>query len=95
QYLTKSDMAIIAKALDAKKTAILIEALKMPSFRPPAVKPFITYCAVVGLISEHDDLEEAKQACAEHVELMNREGLTPTVATYEWRGTKWHDLGLC
>ena len=60
--------------------------------RPPRVKPYLVYCPTWGIISQHNELNPARQAYYDYVNSLV--GLRPhsEAGIYKWNGTKWQML---
>jgi hypothetical protein len=75
---------------DRKGKAIaLIEELRCPSKRPPVIQPFILYCELRGILSQHENRQSAQEKL---IELMisnsTRKNLLFPVM-YGWANNRW------
>ena len=67
----------------------LVEQLKLERNRPPKVKPFILYCEVRGIISDHDNVEAACTALLDYLDAFTRARHFPLAGIYEYTRTGW------
>lgn len=67
----------------------LVEQLKLERNRPPRIKPFILYCEVRGIISDHDSLESACTALLDYLDAFTRARHFPLAGIYEHTRTGW------
>jgi hypothetical protein len=67
----------------------LIEQLNLARNRPPKVKPFILYCEVRGIISDHDNVESACTALLDYLDAFTRARHFPLAGIYEHTRTGW------
>lgn len=67
----------------------LVEQLKLERNRPPKVKPFILYCEVRGIISDHDNVESACTALLDYLDAFTRARHFPLAGIYEYNPTGW------
>lgn len=68
----------------------LIEQLKIECNRPPQIKPFILYCEVRGIISDHDTLDEAGESLLDYLDSFKRAKIFPLAGLYEFKTNDWH-----
>jgi len=64
----------------------LIEQLQLARNRPPQIKQFILYCESRGIISDHDTLEDAREALWLYLEDFRWSRLFPMAGIYQWHG---------
>jgi hypothetical protein len=67
----------------------LIEQLKITRNQPPRVKPFILYCEVRGIISDHCSLEEAGETLLDYLDSFKRAKIFPLAGIYEFKNEEW------
>jgi hypothetical protein len=67
----------------------LVEQLKLERNRPPRVKPFILYCEVRGIISDHENIESACTALLDYLDAFTRARHFPLAGIYEYTRTGW------
>lgn len=67
----------------------LVEQLKLERNRPPKVKPFILYCEVRGIISDHINVESACTALLDYLDAFTRARHFPLAGIYEYTRSGW------
>jgi hypothetical protein len=76
-------------ALDRGESGFFVEQIKLCGNRPPCVGPFLIYCELGGIISEHADEEEAKQALIRYFQTFMPAKNYPLAGIYRWDGKNW------
>ena len=72
-------------AWDAQETVIFLEQLDFPMIRPPLVKPFIVYSPLWGVLSQHEELRDAREWLNDAEQWEDRTRLSqPHI--YQWVG---------
>lgn len=67
----------------------LIEQLRLKRNAPPRIKPFILYCEVRGVISEHDTLEEAGTNLLDYLDSFRKARIFPLAGIYQYKNHRW------
>jgi hypothetical protein len=94
-YLHPKDFDLLMGALNAEHAIYFIELLDLPTTQPPRVKLYLLYGSVRGIISQHDHLLDAKQACDDYLNQVASWRQRPEASIYKWQGQGWHNLELC
>lgn len=69
-----------------------VEQINVTTNKPPVVKPFILYCELRGIISEHHTLEEAGRTLMEYIHKFKRVKLFPLAGIYQFQDGRWNRL---
>jgi hypothetical protein len=72
-----------------------VEQLDLPRNQPPNVKPFMVYCSVRGIVSQHDNQREARDACADYLAAMSGLRNQHEATVFKWRDGEWHNTETC
>lgn len=72
-----------------------IEQLDLPGTQPPRVKPYVVYCSVRGIISQHDGQREARDSCSDYLAAMCGLRNQHEAAVYKWRAEEWYNTETC
>lgn len=72
-----------------------IEQLWLPGTRPPQVRPYLLYCYVRGIVSQHDLPSDARVACDAYNNDRFSRGHYPEAAVYRWEQEEWRRTRLC
>jgi hypothetical protein len=67
----------------------LFEQLYLAWNVPPKVHPFIVYCEVRGIISDHEDPAAALESLLTYVESFHRARLLPLAGLYRFEHGRW------
>ncbi len=68
----------------------LVEQLKITRNQPPRVKPYILYCEVRGIISDHSSLDEAGETLLDYLDSFKRAKIFPLAGIYEFKKRQWN-----
>jgi len=60
QYIEESIFNKLLHAQNDGKRVVFIDQLDLALNRPPRVKPYLVYCSIWGIISQHEDLRQAR-----------------------------------
>jgi hypothetical protein len=71
----------------------IVEQLNLSSNRPPHSKPYLVYCEVHGVVSDHDDLESAHEAYSNYLEQHSQARRFPRSGVYCWEDQGWRPVG--
>lgn len=95
-FIQSNDSDRMLQAQEQGHPVFFIEQLDLPINRPPRVKPFIVYCPIRGIISQHDSQREARASFDDYKEAMAglRNHATPA-DVYKWRGSEWVNTETC
>ena len=96
-YIEPKDSDAMLAAQDDGCLVFFIEQLDLPSTRPPRVKPFLVYCSVRGIISQHDDQRAARESCSDYQAAMSGLRNQHDAAVYKWRDNdnEWYNTETC
>ncbi len=70
----------------------IIEQLRLERNRPPRVKPFILYCELRGIISEHETRDQAGESLLTFLGSSKRARKYPLAGLYEFKNSQWQRL---
>jgi len=92
-YVHPKAFDIVLLAQEGGNAVFFIEQLKLPSNSPPRCKPYLVYCSIRGIISQHEHLARAKQSCADYLTKVSLLREYPEAGIYHWRGEEgWSNL---
>jgi hypothetical protein len=94
-FIQTKDFDLLMSAQEANNEIYFIEQLDLPLTQPPRVKPYLLYGSVRGIISQHDNLGDAKQACFDYLNQVAIWRQQPEASIYKWQGKDWYNLELC
>ena len=94
-FISTKDFDLLLAAQDAGNVIYFVELLDLPSTQPPRVKPYVLYGSIRGIISQHDTLPDAKQACEDYLNQVSLWHQKPEASIYKWHGKDWYNLELC
>ena len=78
-----------------KERVFYVEQINLPQTRPPHVKPFLLYCHIRGIISQHEIGSDARVACDNYNSDHALRRQFPDAAVYRWETTEWRRTRLC
>jgi hypothetical protein len=90
--LEKNDLKWSIEQVQKGMHAFLFEQIKLPTTRPPRVKPILLYCQARGIVSQHDNVKNAKTDLVRMVELYNRAHVFPLAGVYRWEHDHWDQI---
>jgi hypothetical protein len=71
----------------------IVEQLNLISNHPPQTKPYIVYCEIHGVVSDHDDLESARAAYSAYLAQNHpRAQRFPRSGVYHWEDQAWQPV---
>jgi hypothetical protein len=70
----------------------IVEQLNLTSNRPPHSKPYLVYCEIHGVISDHSDLDLARTAYAHYLEQHPQAQRLSRSGVYHWQDQGWHPI---
>ncbi len=70
----------------------LVEQLKLTRNQPPRIKPYILYCEVRGIISDHETLEEAGESLLDYLDSFKRAKIFPLAGLYQFKDNQWNRI---
>jgi hypothetical protein len=94
-YIHAKDFDLLMMAQDTGHVIYFIEQLDSAATQPPRVKAYLLYGSVRGIISQHDNLVDAKQACDDYLNQVAIWHQSPEASIYKWQGNDWYNLELC
>jgi hypothetical protein len=94
-FIDPNDFDRMLVAQEEGSLTCYIEQIDLPRTRPPYVKPFLVYCSVRGIVSQHDDPREAREACSAYTASMSGLKNQHEATVYKWRGNDWYNTETC
>ena len=94
-FLQGKDFDLLMTVHETDHAIYFVEQLDLPSTQPPRVKLYLLYGSVRGIISQHDSLLDAKQACDDYLVQVALWRQRPEASIYKWQGKDWYNLELC
>jgi hypothetical protein len=79
-------------AMESGGQVFFLEQLDLPTTQPPRVKPYLVYCDVWGILSQHSNMYEARQSWSDYLHEANVQRAHPEPGIYKWDGQAWHSL---
>jgi hypothetical protein len=73
---------------------VFIDQLDLALNKPPRVKPYLVYCAIWGIISQHEELRQAKESLEDYSYTFYRFRRNPEAGIYHWVERKWDLLEI-
>lgn len=70
----------------------MVEQLQLTRNHPPRCKPFLLYCEVRGIISDHSSLEDAGNSLLDYLDSFKRARIFPLAGIYRFKGKGWQRL---
>ena len=61
-YIDSGEFDQLLEAQNDGKRIVFIDQLDLALNKPPRVKPYIVYCPIWGIISQHEELRQAREA---------------------------------
>jgi len=81
---------LLSKYLD--HDVFLVEQLFLNRNKPPRRKPYLVYCEVRGILSEHDTEDDGLDSLRVSAEQFTRMRDLPLSGLYWWHQDHWHKL---
>jgi hypothetical protein len=94
-FIEEKDFDRMLAAQDEGTLTCFIEQIDLPRTRPERVKPFLVYCSVRGIVSQHDSQREARDSCAGYAGAMSGLKNQHEATVYKWRGADWYNTETC
>lgn len=94
-FIEPKDFDRILAAQENGNLTCFIEQLDLPRTRPPRVRPFLVYCSIRGIVSQHDNHNEARDSCAAYMAAMSGLKNQREAAVYKWRDREWYNTETC
>jgi hypothetical protein len=66
-----------------------VEQLRLATNRPPLVQPYLLYCEIRGIISDHETLEDAGSNLLDYLDSFKRARLFPLAGIYHFQDENW------
>ena len=95
RFLDASEFRLPEHTTEGHEKVYHIEQLWLPRTRPPEVKPYLLYCYVRGIISQHDLPADARVACDHYNNDRFARSQFPEAAVYRWENDEWRRTRLC
>jgi len=77
-----------ARAL-RKYPVYLVEQLNLTRNHPPACQPYLLYCEVRGIISDHASIEDAGCSLLDYLDSFKRARIFPLAGIYHFQSGRW------
>lgn len=94
-FIDPADFDRMLAAQEKGSLTCFIEQMDLPRTRPPRVKPFLVYCSVRGIVSQHESQREARESCSAYSDAMSGLKNSHEATVYRWRGNDWHNTETC
>ena len=94
QYIDSSDFDELIKAQDDRKRVVFVDQLDLALNKPPRVQHYLVYCPVWGIISQHDELRQAKESIDDYSQTLFHFRHNPDAAIYRFVAGKWQMLEI-
>jgi hypothetical protein len=88
EVLEPEDYAALLQIYE-KYPVYLIEQLQLTRNRPPHCQPYLLYCEVRGIISDHPSLEDAGSSLLDYLDAFKRARIFPLAGIYRFRNGRW------
>jgi hypothetical protein len=95
RFLDQTEFRLPNQTPDLKEHVYHVEQLWLPRTRPPLVRPYLLYCYVRGIISQHDLPSDARVACDAYNNDRFSRRQFPEAAIYRWEQDEWRRTRLC
>lgn len=89
QFVDGDNFDEILRAWDDDHQVVYVEQIDFPVNRPPRLTEYIVYSPVFGIISQNDDLREARTALSGYENTEHYHPATRRAAIYHWEGDRW------
>jgi len=76
------------------KRIVFVDQLDLALNKPPRLRPYIVYCPIWGIISQHDELRQARDSIEDYSQTLYRLRPNPDAAIYRWISGKWEILEI-
>ena len=67
----------------------MIEQLHLSVNQPPRTRPYLVYCELHGIMSDHDSLDEAELALTQYLMCCEHAQHFPLTGVYHWDKFEW------
>ena len=94
RFMEHKDFDYLLEAERAGEKIYFIEQLDLAMNRPPRVKPFLGYCPTWGIVSQHDQFSEAREAYYNCIHSIGAPRSESEVGIYMWSGERWQMLSF-
>jgi hypothetical protein len=94
QYIDSKEFDELLEAQNNGNRIVFIDQLDLELNRPPRVKPYLVYCPIWGIISQHDELRHARDSLEDYSFTFYRFRRNPEAAIYRWIEDKWELLEI-
>ena len=91
-FIGHEDFDYLMAAEKRGDRVLYIEQLDLVMNRPPRVKPYLVYCPTWGIISQHHELNDARESYYDYVNSLIGNRLHSEAGIYKWAGQKWQML---
>ena len=89
QFVDSDDFDEILRQWDDEHQIVFVEQIDFPVNRPPRLGNYIVYSSIFGIVSDNNDLREARKALNRYENTEHFHPGSRRAAIYEWQGRKW------
>lgn len=94
QYIDSKSFDELLQAQNDGKRIVFVDQLDLALNKPPRLRPYIVYCPIWGIISQHDELRQARDSIEDYSQTLYRLRPNPDAAIYRWISGKWEILEI-
>jgi hypothetical protein len=95
RFLDAREFRLPENSPEGREQVYHVEQLWLPSTRPPNVRPYLLYCYIRGIVSQHDLPSDARVACDAYNNDRFARSHFPEAAVYRWEQDEWRRTRLC
>jgi|SRR5258705_6398075 len=89
QHIEPEAFDMVLKNWNSEHQVLFVEQIDFSINQPPKLKPFLVYSPVLGIISQHDLIQEAREALADYRENSVAADPSPQAGIYCWQKRRW------
>jgi hypothetical protein len=88
-YMSQDIFDEVIKTWDDNEQVVFLDQLDFPINKPPRLKPYLVYSPVLGIVSQHDGIAEARVALSSYriAPILPRPQAGAEI--YKWKGDRW------
>ena len=94
QYIDSKSFDELLQAQNDGKRIVFVDQLDLALNKPPRLRAYIVYCPIWGIISQHDELRQARDSIEDYSQTLYRLRPNPDAAIYRWISGKWEILEI-
>lgn len=88
-YVPQDIFDEIIKTWDANEQVVFLDQLDFPINKPPRLKPYLVYSAVLGIVSQHDAIADARVALSLYRSAPILPRPQAEAEIYKWKEDRW------